>query len=247
MKLSLLLLTCALVLPGVVKAQEDKPFVRQQTIDLNGDGKLDKISFKATEGSPRFTLMVNGTSLTTKVEDFFDTLPGFRVLQLEGSSKRKQIVVGIQGANDLQESHFFSYDGKTIRPMGVISGEIKVSGNGAVYNTVWRSFWTCTGKYALASTGKLVFIPQAGYYVGVKATAQKTFPLLATPKANGARVADVAPNSKIELLLFQPKNGIPQDSDGNEGWYLIKSQTGLCGWASFSSFKAKVNDLPFAG
>jgi hypothetical protein len=213
---------------------------------VNGDGKADKVAVTADPVKSRFTLTINSARLAVPHDNFMDGLPGFRIVKLSEGAKQSYVVVSLMGANDRNEHYFFLYDGKTIRRAGTLPGTYTVPGNGVVYIKHWMGFWMNSLKYAAAKNGVLQFVPQAGYYVGASATATKTFPIRVSPTKNGAVVANVAPVSKIDLLLFVPYGKEPSAGAEN-GYYLIKTQTGLCGWADFKLFGRRVEGLPYAG
>ncbi|MBC8135077.1 MAG: hypothetical protein H8F28_04215 [Fibrella sp.] len=236
---------CLLALSASALAQA--PLVRSAASqDVNGDAKPDKIALTSDPVRSRFTLTVNGTRLVVPHDNFMDGLPGFRIVRISEGAKQAYIAVSLTGANDHNEHYFFLYDGKAIRRAGMLPGTYTAPGNGVVYIKHWMAFWMSDTKYAVGKNGALQFVPQAGYYVGVSATAKQSFPIRVSPTKTGATVANVAPNSKIDLLLFMPYGKEPSAGAEN-GYYLIKTQTGLCGWADFKVFQSKVDDLPYAG
>ena len=85
------------------------------------------------------------------------------------------------------------------------------------------------------------------YFVGVPATVKQTFAVRQDHTTVSGIVASVAPGSKIQLLLFWAASPRPEASRETNGWYLIKTATGLCGWARLDSFREKVDGLPYAG
>lgn len=219
--------------------------VKSATADVNGDGKPDVITIAAVPNTPRFTLRVNGAKLTVAYDDYFDGAPSLRILPVNAGVKKAYVSVFLSGANDYYENRFFTYDGKSIHPAGKTLGTVTAPGNGVVYAEWWMSFWTVHTKYAPDASGFLRFVPQAGYYVGVTGTVKESFPVRVAATKSAAIVATVAPGSKVTLLLFQPYT--KELKDDPEGYYLIKTQTGLCGWADYRTFHNKIPDLPFAG
>ncbi|MBC7807018.1 MAG: hypothetical protein H7145_12810 [Akkermansiaceae bacterium] len=223
------------------------PLVRSAaSTDISGDGKPDNIAVTSNTARSRFTLTINGRQLVVPHDSFMDGLPGFRIVRLSEGAKQAYIAVSLIGANDHNEHYFFLYDGKAIRRAGVLPGTYTAPGNGVVYIQRWNGFWMGNSKYAVGKNGVLQFTPQAGYYVGVSGTATQTFPIRVSPTKTGSVVANVSPNSKIDLLLFMPYGKEPV-AGAESGYYLIKTQTGLCGWADFKSFQNRVIGLPYAG
>lgn len=236
---------CLLALTPSAFAQA--PLVRSAASqDINGDSKADKVAITSATDHSRFTLTVNSARIVVPHNDFMDGLPGFRIVRLAEGAKQAYVVVSLAGANDYNEHYFFLYDGKAIRRAAMLTGNYTAPGNGVVYIEEWMGFWMSNTKYAVSKNGMLQFVPQAGYYVGASCTARQTFPIRVSPTKNGAVVANVAPVSKIELILFMP-NGKDLSKGVENGYYLIKTQTGLCGWAEFKLFQKKVEGLPYAG
>jgi hypothetical protein len=250
--LPLLFLSGALLSSATAVHAQSKtapPEVRAASADLNGDGKPEKIGIAFTGQNPvRFTLSVNSVKLADKADSFSDESPGFRVVKIDSAGRTRQIAVRFIGPNDLEETRFYRWDGRAIRRVGVVPSALDVSGNGAVYAGVWMGFWRCSQKYALdPKTQALVFVRQPGYYVGVPATAKQSFPVRLEHAGGSGVVASVAPGSKIDLLLFWSASARPEASGETNSWYLIRTATGLCGWARLDSFREKVEGLPYAG
>ena len=238
-RLALLLLIAS---PAHAQAT-DPPLAKSATTDINGDGKPDAVSVSA-QNNLRFTLTVNGVKRGVPRDGIYDSLPGFQLLRLVGNVKQRYIAVWLAAPSDNSEVRFFLYNGKTIRPAGVVPGRVTSSKSGILYANWWMGFWQCDAKYVPGTDGVLRFVPQAAYSVGKSGTAKTTFAVRVSPTKNAAVVANVAPGSKIQLLLFQPYGAQPTDPEA--GYYLIKTQTGLCGWVDYKAISKEV-DLPWAG
>lgn len=240
------LVTLFFVAPAFAQVP-DPPLVKAARADLDGDKKPDAVSVTSglVNDSVRFTLTVNGAKLSVSPKNYLTRAPGFQVLTL-GDAARKYIAVWLEGETDDQEVRFFRYDGMAIRAAGVVPGRTQTK-NGIVYATWWMGFWECKAKYAPGADGILRFVPQAAYFVGKSGTVKTSFAVRVSPAKTAAVVANVAPGSRVELLLFRPYDpaSVPRGCEG--GYYLIKTQTGLCGWADYKVFKDKIPDLPFAG
>jgi hypothetical protein len=83
-------------------------------------------------------------------------------------------------------------------------------------------------------------VPQEFFYVGVEAFVKKSFPVYQT-RAGKKQVAYLKSISNILLLLCDPS-----PKKFFDHWYLIKSYTGLIGWAKLGSFQEKVEGLMWA-
>ncbi len=238
-----LLLFAILVAMPTFAQEPVPPLQKSANVDINGDSGADSVSVSA-KSENAFTLSINNAKLAVSHETFYSRVAGFQVLKLSGNAKQKYIAVLLSGDNDYRETRLFLYNGKTIRPAGTVPGAI-VAPNGIAYSQWWMGFWQCKGKFAPDKNGVLQFVPQAAYFVGKSGTVKETFVIRTDPTANAPVVANVAPGSTVELLLYKPLSGVPQD--GEIGYYLIKTATGQCGWANFKNFGRKLPDLPFAG
>jgi hypothetical protein len=251
--ISCLPLPLLLALSRPAAARQDDT-VKAATADLDDDGKPESIRLTVTPRTDtlplRFTLTINGVAIAGKFDDFASEIPGFKVVQIDRGSKRRQIMVVGLGDSDFHDTAFYRWDGKRPVFLGIVPTNPDIKGNGALYARIWMGFWTRTEKFAIdAKTGRLAHVPQPFYYVGLKAKVRTTFPIHRAPSDTAPSVAGVAPNSDIEILLYQPRasrSGSPGYSEEND-WYLIKSETGLCGWVRMKALRENCVNLPFAG
>ncbi len=225
------------------------PEVLAASADLNGDGRPEKITVSFAGQNPlQLTLAVNGVKLADKSGEFAEESAGFRIVKIDSTGKTCQIAVRLTGVGDREETRFYRWDGRAIRRVGLVPSAMDVSGNGAIYAGVWMGFWRCSQKFSLdPKTQVLAFVRQPAYHVGVAATVKQSFPIHLDHAKGSAAVAGVAPGSKIQLLLFWSAAARPEAATEPSSWYLIKTATGLCGWARFDSFREKVEGLPYAG
>jgi hypothetical protein len=231
------------------QANAAPPEVRAASADLNGDGKPEKIAISFSGENPvRFTLTVNSVKLVDKASSFAEESRGFEIVKINSAAKARQIAVRFIGPNDLEETRFFRWDGRAIRSVGVVPSATEITGNGSVYTGVWMGFWRCSQKFSFdPKTQTLTLVRQPAYYVGTSTTVKRPFPIYLDHAAGRAAVATVAPGSKIQLLLFWSAASRPEMTREENAWYLIKTASGLCGWARFDSFRGKVQELPYAG
>lgn len=218
------------------------PLLQETQEDLNNDGKLDKISISMVKGTSKFTLTVNQTKVTGFLgnsPDDADFEPdGFYIVDIDNSDNYKEIAVHSSGPSDDHVYLIYYYDGKSLQKMGKLYGVPAFSGNGIVLVENWGGFWLKKDKYVVEKdTRKLKKVPQEFYYVGVVGKVKESFPIYFSRQSN-AVVANLQPGSEATILL----------SDGKEGpkeWYLIKSVTGLIGWARMDALK-HLDGLPWA-
>ncbi|MDI6851116.1 MAG: hypothetical protein QMD82_04175 [bacterium] len=131
-----------------------------------------------------------------------------------------------------------SVKGNTIKPLRKLSRWPHFSGNGIIYIDDWMGLWKKREKYVLNQrTEELERVPQEFYYVGAEAPLTKSFPIYRT-RENNKVVAYLREKSNIFIIFCEPK-----DSNLFKHQYLIKSKSGLLGWASLESFEYKVEGL----
>ena len=183
--------------------------------DLNGDGKKEKISLQIKEDGP-FVLQIAKASVKGRLS--YD-VEGFQLVDIDKKDKYVEVAVYTPGPSDDDEYLIYWYDGKAIKEMGHLERWPTFTGNGVVYVDDWKGFWKSTDKYVLdQKTRTLKRVPQEFYYVGLETTVGASIPIYETRKSS-AVVANLQPKSKALILLYS-----------QDGYYLIKSVTGLVGW-----------------
>jgi hypothetical protein len=249
----MLILALAIGFLPVVSAPESEAFmyppgklVKEIKVDLNNDGKLDNVTIDTAKETSKFTLTVNQTKITGflgESEDAGDFEPdGFYIVNIDTSDNFKEIAVHSPGPSSDDEYLIYSYDGKSLKKIAKLSRWPTFLGNGIVLVDGWMGFWKRREKYVLnRHTRSLQIVPQAFYYVGVQAKIDKSFPIYSHRQGKSI-VANLMPNSKINILVCDCSN----EKREMNNWYLIKSTTGLVGWARLASFYEKVSDLPWA-
>ncbi len=240
-----LLLVCVLAVPAPGFAA----VVKSASADLNGDGKAEQISITIKdEFESDYVLKIGSVSVKGKLWEGID---GFQVVDIDCGDRLKEIAVHTRGPSDDYGHHLYWFDGKHIKDMGVLDGSAKFPGNGSVLVHRRIGWAFTTEKYVpQGSQRKLHTVPQDMYAVEVDAqitaTVAKSFPIYAT-RAGGGIVAQLAPKSKITILAYSPAQ---RNSDGSfkvgpKDQYLIKSHTGLLGWASAKAVDYEnLPDLP---
>ena len=199
--------------------------------DLDGDGRLDKISLSVypdAENTSKFVLKINSViidGLFDSIEDskYIQKELGMKIIDISKYDKFKEIVVFYDGGRyDLRKYHLYSFDGHSIQKMlDPLPMLPKYKGNGIVLVDQWRNFWTKREKYVLNSkTGKLDIVPQELYYVGMEARVKVMFPIYKT-KSGSKIVANLKSKSTVLILAYN-----------TNGWYLIKCESGLIGWTN---------------
>ena len=203
--------------------------VTSAVVDLNGDGKAERVSLTDRKEDGRFVLRIGTQSINgrTQTQEYAASL---LVLDIDASDKCKEIAVYSSAPSDWDEYLIYWYDGKTIREVGALSPSADFTGKGIVYGGTSMGFWWRKDRYRLnAKTHRLEETPQELYYVGVSAPVQSSFPLCAVRTAVGKKDAAVIANlrakSTAHILCYHP----------TDKCYLVKSESGIMGWAKEST------------
>ncbi|QRN93327.1 hypothetical protein JRI60_29510 [Archangium violaceum] len=227
------------LLLAVPPAHADEP-VMSTSADLDGDGKPEAISIQWKEGDRQFVLKVGGATLRGKAED--TEVHGVTVIDIDGGDKWKEVSVHTGLTESDASSTVYGFDGKALKELGRVRALSEVRGNGIVLSDSWMGFWNRREKYTLdRKAWKLNLVPQELYYVGAEASVKQSFPIVRS-RTDSAPVANLAQGSKIQVLAAPPIG--PKDK---EPWYLVKSSTGLLGWARQRDLSDKTDGLPWAG
>jgi len=233
------LLVCLIGILSCNNYSMSQGFISDTTADLNNDHKQEKILLRTLDDSYLFRLQISDVQITDSFT--YESADGFRLIDIDKSDMFKEIAVHCPGLSDDDEYLIFWYDGTNIIKMAQLARWPTFPGNGIVYADNWEGFWTRRDKYELDKSVRIVnLIPQPAYYVGVKATVKTPFMIYREPELNH-KVALLGKDSEIELLLFSWGN-----EDYHDQLYLIKSQTGLLGWARYIEFSEKIEGLPLA-
>lgn len=220
-----------------VNCQGFSNYYTHQKIDLNGDGKVDTIQLLDTDEAGNFTLIINKTSYKGLMSD---SVNGFIIVDIDENDKYKEIAVHTPGPSSDDEYLILWYDGKNILEMGILARWPQFLGNGIIYCDDWMGFWKRREKYILnTQTRKLEKIPQELYYVGVEGTVGKSFTIYRTKELKEP-IAKLRTGSKVLILACY----IGKEEAKNI--YLIKSESGLLGWAAEDKILENLKDLPLA-
>ncbi|NMO18879.1 hypothetical protein HPC49_20150 [Pyxidicoccus fallax] len=233
------LMTCSLLAAPAVHAGDDGP-VKSASVDLNGDGKPEAISIEWDEAKDQFILKA-GTATIRGATDGNEPA-GFTVVDIDSGDKRKEVAVGTGQTDYDKQQHLFAFDGKAFKALGSVPALTEARGNGIILSDSWQGFWNRRDKFTLdAKAGKVTEVPQEMYAVGVEATVKQSFPL-ARSRTEKTPVATLAQGSKIQVFAAAPVG-----KKGGGYLYLVKSSTGLLGWASEKDLMEKTEGLPLAG
>lgn len=230
--------------PAKAKEPGTKPvcyinFVMKASSDLNGDGQPEQIALTEITDTYDFRLVINDVSVAGQFED--GEADGLIIIDVDTSDPYKEVAVHTPGPSDDDVYIIYWFDGESIRLMGKLMRWPEFPGNGIVYVDDWMGFWKKKDKYVLDRENRtLKLIPQELYNVDVEGSVLTSFPICQN-RAGSKILADLAAGSKITILACDPSN-----PDYDEQWYLIKTETGLLGWAKLKTFRENVEGLFWA-
>ncbi len=229
------------------------------TVDLNGDGKPEIVRFECDDDGV-YKLSVGSKEVRGELPAFGGSCK-IQAIDLDRSDRFKELQLHTDGPSDDPADHLYRWDGQTLILMAELTGWLRVPGNGIVYTDAHRGFWTQTDKYVVnAKTHRLDTIRPEMYFMQsgvleaedeevpgpVRGTVSRGFPIYC--ERNRTRpLATLAEGSRIQVLAFAPTTGVFNNLYEQKGWYLVRSQTGLLGWAHADELIERVHDLPFAG
>jgi hypothetical protein len=205
--------------------------------DLDGDGRKESVTLeRLAEG--RFRLSVGGAreTLDTGEEEI-----SLEVRDVDGADRFREVVVTWGDLDPSRRIRFYRFEGGALHVLGEVGTHAEVRGNGIVLEKTWQDFWSRTEKYVLdAKARRLRRVPQELYAVGVEAKVRTSFPLM---HSRGSRevVAHVAPDTEVRIVAAEG-----EARSGKERWYLVRTSTGLMGWARRATLDAHTV-LPLAG
>jgi hypothetical protein len=234
-KVSILILFISVLFSEVI-GQESKFSAKA---DLNSDKKPETIKLEKSNDANGFKLIVNDKQVMNKLSN--GETEGFNIIDIDVSDKYKEIAVYTSGDSEDYEYILYWYNGEQISLIGNFLGQPVFNGNGIVYLDNWMGFWKSRDKLVIdKTTRKPQIINQFAYYVGVKAKVKNGFAIY-QETALIHKVAVLSENTGIELLLCDKTS-----KDYFTFKYLIKSESGLIGWANLKSILDNTEGLPTA-
>jgi hypothetical protein len=214
-------------------------FMMSAESDLNNDGTTDSIRLSEVEETGAFTLTA-GTAKISRTFEGGEAADGLIIVDVDKTDNYKEIAVHTPGSSDDHEFYVFWYDGTSLHEMAYLSMWPTFYENGIVNVDTWMGFWSKREKYVLnKKTRKLYNVAQGLYYVGVEAKVRESFSIYKTRTGSDV-VANLKTNSTCFIMVCDTSPAKPMSD-----WYLIKSTTGLVGWAREKTVYDKL-ELPLA-
>jgi hypothetical protein len=104
----------------------------QVSLDMNGDGKTDDVSFVIDEGNCSYTVTINDKTAEGSGDWMTNAI---YVLDLDASDSYKEIAVTDEGSSNDCITYIYTYDGRDIKLMGAVEGsadDISLIGSGGI-------------------------------------------------------------------------------------------------------------------
>lgn len=239
-------LAALVLLLGVSPAQADT-FVMEAQADIDGDGANESIKLELT-ADDGYKLIIDGSSVLGSLDS--GAPDGFKVVDIRTTDAVKEVAVHAPGPSSDDEYRLYWLKGTAIKEVGHLARWPEFPGNGSVYVDRWEGFWRERDRWTLVpATHKLVKVPQEFHSVDQECTAKEAFPLAWKRSAPGVVAEVVAAGTKARVVLAAAPE---RRGCGKEGgpffcrWYLLRSETGILGWARLKDFYEKVDGLLWA-
>jgi len=193
---------------------------KEISIDINGDGKEEKISYQ-TDGT-NYTLEINGAKLSSTGQNIFDD---FAIVDINKSDKFKEIMVSESGGSADFSSYYYFYDGNKIISMGSTGGtfdqEINIDGTGkvvAIGGFAILQTWFYPHPFVLSAQHILQKVTQETYTTDYTVFVKKSITIYDN-KVSQDKKTTLNEGQSIKLI----------GTDGKE-WCLVETSSGAKGW-----------------
>ncbi len=225
------------------------PYNKEIKVDLNGDGKLDKIVVTPTDQG--VVLNING--LKYDYNHFGNLAEEFAIIDIDESDKFKEIVISDYGPSSDDTSIFFCFDGKKIvymnenasnnrpRPKGEdqlyggndeIGGEfsyIECGGKGEIV-TLQRAALLHTWQYPIRyklTDGHLLRVQPEIFKVSWKVFTLRELPLY-TERDKKSRQITMDKGTVVTFTALDDIEWIQVTlPDGQRGWFWVKNHSNI--------------------
>lgn len=200
-----------------------------QSVDLNGDGKVEALS-ATTE-----TVTIGSAQIDCSD---MDEPCGVEVVDVLTSDGLKEVKVCTHGPREGPYCTLYRFDGNEARPIAVDGGtetlgDMTFSGSGIVLLSHHNRLFTKIEKYVLKGD-QLKRVPQPAYHANLKVSVQSTFPIRVSTSEKASVVGNVRPNSEIVLVALMAGEG---------DWYLVKLSSGITGYVTLETLIKHSSDV----
>lgn len=218
--------------------------------DLDGDGKPEKITVQ-TSAEPKPSCSVTVGAVRYSAEDRWGDGCTGEIIDVDSGDPMKELVLIFSSGTDFGTELYLRYDGKKWSVLGEYSGTFsgarEVPGAGFVLHNSWAGFFAKKVKLVLAKGQLRELVPEL-YTVEVTAKVKSSFPIQ-VGRSNAEPLAKLKVGSEIRVLAYDPSPKCKANEDQAFepcDLFLVRSASGLLGWARFDQLQAGV-ELPWAG
>lgn len=195
-------------------------------MDINSDSRKENITitFNSNYTPTRYEINVNNASLEGSGATI---IPMLYIVDINKSDKYKQIAVVDAGPSDDFTTTFYYFDGKEIKNIGTISGDIRgmyLEGNGIIHTKTRGKIlqtWFYTDEYKLTNNHTLVNLPKKLYKMKTNITLLTNFYALKDKNEKSIKVAFHKGDKAVILESDNEKWCKIIDSNGNTGWFSV--------------------------
>ena len=214
------------------------------SVDLNGDGKLDKIKLEQVKGRNSteigYKLSVNGAVVFGSTSGY--ERPQFFIADINRKDRFKEIVIQTPTGSGEADGGIYWYKGHKIQQTYKINSNwITFKGNGTVAVSHWEGFWACEEMFKLDGNHRLVKVPQKFYSLNQKGTVSKKLPLRKQPGK-----ADIAATLPVGTKITIIKSNSSKGWGNPDTWYYVRADNGTAGWMRDDEALGHIRDLPYS-
>ncbi|WP_052045086.1 YARHG domain-containing protein [Caloranaerobacter azorensis] len=203
------------------------PCNKEINIDINGDGKTERILFEL-ENMSNYKLHINNLVIEGELGNYSNN---FAIVDIDKNDNFKEIIISDYGPSNDYVSYFYCYDGQNIIKMGQTEGlfeyGIKIDGMGKLSARTRSKIlqtWFFDKYYTLSKEHKLIEVPQDIYITNYDVFIKRPIKLL---KNRG--------NSDDYFILNEGRKVTIVGTDDKE-WCLVETKTGERGWFAVDEF-----------
>jgi hypothetical protein len=208
------------------------------SLDLDGDGKPDRVVFEGSPGGYAFTVTVNGI----RYDGDGDHISGkFEIVDIDSTDGLREIAIPQSGPSDDYSTTFLIYRQGKIQKIGKIPGtyDLKVDGAGIIHTMVRGKIlhtWFFPGAFVLDKKHiphmveqplypmETPYVGERGYLrytMGTECTTKQSFQLRASP-TDSTIVRTLNPGEKFKIMASDNKRWcVVQTSMGTWGWFEV--------------------------